>query len=81
MRSCSTADGEPVGELHGAGFALHGAAARAIRQQAEMPDAHEAGRDDVQEKASEEFVGLEGHDLWMIVGRKALPTGRTRPSP
>jgi hypothetical protein len=46
---------------------------RAIRQQPEMSDAHEAVRDDVQQKPSEEFVGLEGHDFGTIVIRIVPP--------
>ena len=35
----------------------------AIGEQPEVPDAHEAAREHVQEKAPEEFVNAEGHDL------------------
>jgi hypothetical protein len=41
----------------------------AIGEQAEMADAHKAARHNVQEEASEELVGLEGHHLDTIVIR------------
>jgi hypothetical protein len=46
---------------------------RAIREQAEVANAHEAARHHVQEKASQEFVGLERHDLHAVVGGVVLP--------
>ena len=46
---------------------------RAIREQAEVANAHEAARHDVQEKASQEFVGLERHDLHAVVVGVVLP--------
>ena len=49
------------------------AATRAIREQAEVANAHEAARHDVQEKASQEFVGLERHDLHAVVVGIVLP--------
>ena len=50
-----------------------GVAPGAIGQQAELADAHEAVRDDVQEKPSEEFVGLEAYDFDTIVIRIVPP--------
>ena len=41
----------------------HEAAPRAIGEQAEVADAHEAARHDVEEKSSEECVDVEGHHL------------------
>ena len=49
------------------------ASPRAIREQAEVANAHEAARHHVQEKASQEFVGLEHHDLHAIVVGVVLP--------
>ena len=46
---------------------------RAIREQAEVANAHEAARHDVQQKASQEFVGLERHDLHAVVVGVVLP--------
>ena len=39
----------------------------AIGEHPEMSDAHEAARDDVQEKAAQEFVGVQGQDLHAVV--------------
>ena len=49
------------------------ASTRAIREQAEVANAHEAARHDVQEKASQEFVGLERHDLHAVVVGVVFP--------
>src|SRR5207249_5707959 len=38
-------------------------AACAVGQEAEVPDADEAARDDMEEKATDEFLGRERHDL------------------
>ena len=46
---------------------------RAIREQAKVPNAHEAARHHVQEKAAQEFVGLERHDLYAVVVGVVLP--------
>jgi hypothetical protein len=45
----------------------------AIREQTKAANAHEAARHDVQEKASEEFVGLERHDRHAVVVGMVLP--------
>jgi hypothetical protein len=52
---------------------MQGVAPRAIGEQAEVANAHEAPRHDVQEKASQEFVGLEAHHLHAIVIGVVLP--------
>jgi hypothetical protein len=46
---------------------------RAIGEQPKMPNAHEATRDDVQEKAPEEFVTLQRQDLHAAVVGIVLP--------
>jgi len=50
-----------------------GASTRAVREQAEVANAHEAGRQDVQEKPTKEFVDLEGHHLAPVVVGVVLP--------
>ena len=49
------------------------ASTRAIREQAEVANAHEAARHHVQEKASQEFVRLERQDLHPVVVGVVLP--------
>ena len=49
------------------------ASPRAIREQTEVANAHEAARHDVQQKASQEFVDLERHDLHAVVVGIVLP--------
>src|SRR5436309_15845087 len=51
----------------------HRASPRAIREQAEVANTHEATRHDVQQKTSQEFVGVECHDLHAIMIRIILP--------
>jgi len=51
-------------------------AARAVGQEAEVPDADEAARDDVEEKATDEFLGRERHDLHAVaVGGSSHTSG------
>lgn len=40
---------------------------RAIREQAEVANAHKAARHDVEQKASQEFVGLQRQDLYAVM--------------
>ena len=49
------------------------ASTRAIGEQAEVANAHEAARHHVQQKASQEFVGVERHDLHAVVVGVVLP--------
>ena len=49
------------------------ASTRAIGEQAEVANAHEAARHDVEQKASQEFVGLERQDLHAVVVGVVLP--------
>ena len=49
-------------------------APRAIREQAEVANAHEAARHDVEQKASQEIIDVERHDLHAVVVGVVLPT-------
>ena len=49
------------------------ASTRAIREQAEVANAHEAARQHVQEKAPQKFVGGECQDFHTVVIRVVLP--------
>ena len=51
----------------------HRLSTRAIREQAEVANAHEATRHDVEQKASEEFVGVERQDLDTAMVGVVLP--------
>src|SRR5712691_6052596 len=47
--------------------------ARAIGEEAKVSNADEAARDDVEEKATNELLGLEGHHFHAVVVRGVLP--------
>src|SRR5437899_10713101 len=47
--------------------------ARAIGEEAKVSNADEAARDDVEEKTTDELLGLEGHHLHAVVVRVVLP--------
>ena len=46
---------------------------RAIRQQTELTDTHEAARHDVEEKAAQKFVGVQRQDRHAVVISVVLP--------
>ena len=79
MSRCSSAATDSGGASSGGGWPrrsrhrVNVRSTRAIGEQAEVANAHEAARHHVQEKASQEFVGLERHDLHAVVVGVVLP--------
>ena len=47
--------------------------ARAVGEEAEVPNTDKAAGDDMEEEAPDEFLGVEGHDLHAVTVRVVLP--------